>query len=116
MAAISASDALLAEAVTFSPGEVVLVLALLGVVIAVAGGVVVVGIVAGYRSGRDPQRGPARRAWVACLAVEALWLIPAASSREPAAVLFVLGAAGAAIAAREIGRRSPMPDDMPVQE
>ena len=116
MAATSASGALLAETVTFSPGEVVLVLALLGLVIAVVGGVVIVGIVAGYRSGRDPERTLARRAWVACLVIEGLWLVPAASSGEPTAILFVLGVAGAAVAAREVGRRSPMPDDLPVQE
>ena len=116
MTASPVTDALLAEAVTFSPGEIVLVLALLGLVIAVAGGIVVMGIVAGYRTGRYPERPLARKAWIASVAVEALWLVPALSGGEPAAVAFVLCAAGAAVLAREIGRRNPAASEMPVQE
>jgi len=62
----------LGEAITFDPGEVILLLTVLAAIAIVGLAVLVVGIVAGYRSGRYPERTRAHVAWVVCAVLQAV--------------------------------------------
>jgi divalent metal cation (Fe/Co/Zn/Cd) transporter len=95
-----AGAGILAEAVTFDPGVVVglFVVAVLLFISAIA--VVVTGVCAGYRSGRDPGRTNAEAAWRVCLVIELGGVAAATASFEPTLMLATWAALGSAVVAR----------------
>ncbi len=78
-----ARSMLLAEAVTFDPGVVVAVFIVFLLVCTTALAVIITGICAGYRSGRDPQRTRAAAAWRTCLGIDLAALLLAVVTRAP---------------------------------
>ncbi|CAN5509784.1 hypothetical protein BH10ACT3_BH10ACT3_18580 [soil metagenome] len=106
----------LAEAVTFDPGVVVAFFVVAVLVAVSAAAVVVVGIVVGYRSGRDDTLDLARRSWVCCLTIESALVAVAVLSVAPTWILITSGAVAASVLARALGRaRRPVgaPDTLP---
>lgn len=97
---------LLAEAVTFDPGLVVALFLVFALVCIAGVAVVVVGICAGYVSGRDAGRTRAMTAWQVCLALEGVALVLALGAVHPVSVLVTGAAFATAIAAHRIGRSS----------
>lgn len=97
----------LAEAVTFDPGLVVALFAGFLLVCLTALVIVVVGIVAGYRSGRHPGRTRAAIAWRTCLAAQALVAVTAVATGADVGIVAGVGAALAtSVAANLVGRRT----------
>jgi choline-glycine betaine transporter len=94
-----------AESISIDPGLLVLILAIVFVLLLAAAGVVVVGVVAGYRSGRDPERQSLTVVWAACVGLEALVLLAGLADGGPAWPVIAGAALAAAVAARVAGRR-----------
>ena len=95
---------ILAEAVTFDPGLVVAVLLVVALVCIGGVAVAVIGVCAGFRSGRDPQLTRAPVAWQVCLAIEVVAVVTAHSARSLEAALATWTVLAAAIAAHFVGR------------
>ena len=99
---------LFAEAVTFDPGLVAALFVAFLVVCAAALAVVVTGLVAGFRAGRDPERTRAAAAWRTCLGVEVAALALAAVTRAPLVMTATIAAITAATwGSRALGHRLP---------
>ncbi len=90
---------LLAEAVTFDPGLVVAVFVVFLLVCAAALAVVVTGLCAGFRVGRDPGRTKAMTAWRTCLGFEAAALLLAVVAGAPLTFCAIVAALTALTAA-----------------
>ncbi len=96
---------LFAEAVTFDPEVVVAVFIVFLLACAAALAVVVTGLVAGFRAGRDPGRTRALAAWRTCLGIDVATLAIVAATRAPIVMTAaVVGVTAATAASRQLGR------------
>jgi hypothetical protein len=91
---------LLAEAVTFDPGIVVLAFVVFLVVCSAVAALVVGGLVAGVRAARDPSRRTAAATWAVCAGVQATVLVLAVITGWPEGAAVILVALALAVCAR----------------
>jgi len=95
---------ILAEAVTFDPEFMVAVFVVFLVVVLAAFAVVVTGIVAGFRAGRDPGPSRASSAWWFCLVLELAFTVPALLSLDPRWIGLTAGIVALTVLANQLGR------------